>query len=258
MSIILLVAWLAVAVAIGSVILRAKRRKVKRKGVDDGITENRQASFRPSANLDIDTSQLTVPQISPVGEAYYLVLDTETFAPVDDDQISSDRPVPYSPVVALSWQLLTSGGQCLEEVSYTLRREGMMIPEAIAIHGITNEALAQGIEPSEAYRHLLARAEQAQCLVAHHLDFHLGAILYDLPVNEVNPLLRLQPYCTMRAGTALGFKRSAKGQVLYPRLDELFGYLYFARPHLSLSYSSKTLRDVRLVSACLRSLLRLR
>lgn len=258
MSIIPLLAWLVVAIAIGAVMLRARRRRSDFVGADAREAMSAQVSFRPSASLDIDSSQLTAPQILSVGEACYLVLDTETFAPVDEEQMVADSRLPYSPIVALSWQILTSSGQCLEEESYTLRREGMMIPEAIAIHGITNEAMAQGTEPSEVYSQLLARVGKVKCLVAHHLDFHLGAILYDLSADDAELLLRLQTYCTMRAGTALGFKRNAKGQALYPRLDELFGYLYFARPHISLSYSSKTLRDVRLVSACLRSLLRLR
>ena len=50
----------------------------------------------------------------------------------------------------------------------------------------------------------------------------------------------------MEWGRSLGFKRSASGEALYPRLSELFGQLYFARPSLRVRYTSKTLRDVRL------------
>ena len=56
----------------------------------------------------------------------------------------------------------------------------------------------------------------------------------------------------MEWGRSLGFKRSASGEVLYPRLSELFGQLYFARPSLRVRYTSKTVRDVRLCAASLR------
>ena len=75
-----------------------------------------------------------------------------------------------------------------------------------------------------------------------------------LPTPE---LLGREGYCTMEGGKALGFKRRRSGEASYPRLSELFGQLYYERPHLALRYQEKGLRDVRLCSACLRALLRL-
>ena len=56
----------------------------------------------------------------------------------------------------------------------------------------------------------------------------------------------------MEWGRQLGFKHM-KDTALYPSLDELFGYLFFKRMHLPLSYRSKTVRDIKLVAACLRA-----
>ena len=100
---------------------------------------------------------------------------------------------------------------------------------------------------------------RAKVLVAHHLRFHRAMIVADLEALGLPKadLLDREGYCTMEGGKALGFKRRRSGEASYPRLAELFGQLYYERPHLALRYQEKGLRDVRLCSACLRALLRL-
>lgn len=210
--------------------------------------------FRPRDVVDVDHSPTTTPALAPEETPYWLVIDTETFDPIDSE---AETDAPPSPVVELSWSLLATDGTPISEAHHILRRTGQMPPEATALHGITNEHMHAGIAPEGAYRALLSTAQRATAIVGHHLDFHLRMIRSDIELLGLDgqALERLHPYCTMQIGRDLGFKRRYDGTPAYPRLGELFAYLYYRRLRLTLSYSDKGLHDIRLVGACLRRLL---
>lgn len=213
-------------------------------------------------SVDVDTSELTMPQVAtPLGKGYYLVLDTETYRAIGgaEDNPQIDTGIEHLPPVAISWQVLDEQGQCIREESYLIRQERETEPmteEAIELHGITQEAMLGGLTPQEAYRKLLKVASEVECIVAHNAHFHLSVLAQDMEAvgmgQEAEMLLEKASLCTMQWGRSLGFKTWRGGEALYPRLDELFGYLYFRRMHIPLRYRSKTLRDVRLCAACLR------
>lgn len=230
----------------------------KRSGAT--VTEHspvRQSAFRPRLEVDVDRSEiLRPPLVPPHSLPYYLVLDTETFDAIEPSSLDEQGKF-VSPLVALSWQLTDQAGRPIREESLIVRQRGAMQAEAIAIHGITNEQMAQGIEAEDALRLLCQDLTLAETIVAHNAAFHLGIIRHELLRLGLSaqPLEGKPQICTMLWGSALGFKTSARGQALYPNLSELFAYLHYGRLHCSLRYTSKTLRDVRLCSACLRSLL---
>ena len=119
--------------------------------------------------------------------------------------------------------------------------------------------LHEGLPQRTVYDRLAHVLEGVHAVVAHNIRFHLGVLTHAMQSVQADvPLDRLMSkptLCTMELGRQLEFKVRSDGQALYPRLDELFGYLYFERMHLTLCYSSKTLRDVRLVASCLRSII---
>lgn len=209
-------------------------------------------SPRHSGEIDVDRSLLFRPTASEGGTPYWLVFDTETFDLIPDEDPTEgydDRPI------ALSWQLLDEHGVMLLEESYLLTRTEHLSPEATALHGVTDEDLRmRAWTPRAVYQLFLRDLSRAQVIVAHHLAFHRGILATDMQREGLGTELLLSAHnlCTMEWGLGLGFKRSASGQALYPRLTELFGQLYFARPSLSVRYTSKTLRDVRLCAAVLR------
>lgn len=205
-----------------------------------------------SGEIDVDSSQL-FRSVSPEGHTpYWLIFDTETFDLIPDEDPAEGydaRPI------ALSWQLLDESGAMLLEESYLLARAEHLSPEATALHGVTDEDLKlRAKSPREVYTLFLGDLSRASVIVAHHLAFHRSILAADLQQEglEASPLLSARGLCTMEWGRSLGFKRSASGEALYPRLSELFGQLYFARPSLRVRYTSKTVRDVRLCAASLR------
>ena len=150
-------------------------------------------------------------------EPYFLVLDTETRDAIDE-----------APAEAVS-QALPSPSPVIALTWQVLDEDGRLMSEEY--HLLRQEGR---ISPEATRLH--------------------GLEALGLP--KADPLDR-EGYCTMEGGKALGFKRRRSGEASYPRLSELFGQLYYERPHLALRYQEKGLRDVRLCSACLRALLRL-
>ncbi len=258
-EIIAIVVVISLLIILLSIWLYTKRKRANRP---IKIPTRRQASqIRPNLSVDVDTSELTMPsETSPEGEPYYLVIDTETYNPIsrEEDELILINQADNNPPIALSWQVLDEQGYLLEEASFILKQnqDEELKPEAVEIHGINQLMLQEGLEPQKAYLQLSKTLGSIKCIVGHNLAFHLSTILQDAERHHSSQLEQAfstkDQICTMLWGKSLGFKTWRGGEPLYPRLDELFGYLYFKRMHIPLYYKSKTLRDVRLCAACLR------
>ncbi len=257
MSLLALGLSLLACVGILFLVLKQYQGRKAKKQAPQGKT------FRPKLSIDVETS----PILNPINKqsrrktgntcssATFLVIDTESFdaIEVEDGEIKEPK---YSPIIALSWQVLDQDKRLIKEASHIVRRSGTMTAKAKAIHLITERHLAQGEELQEVLKLFTKDLRSCPVLVAHNLNYHLQALCsayaeYSLDDTE---LLGKTYLCTMMKGLEIGFKRRKNGERLYPSLGELFAYLYFARPSVKLTYTSKTLRDIRLVSACLRRL----
>ncbi len=227
---------------------------VKRAGEQRKPSE----SFRPKLSLDIETSPIINPSERASSEAkpYYLIFDTESFDAIeerDDIELHEGR---RSPIIALSWQILDQNKNLILEESHIIRRKRRMTDKAKAIHHITEGELRRGDDLTEVLNRFCEVLHQCPVVVAHFLDYHIEAVRWACSERGLdNRIFFDKEYiCTMMKGLELGFKRRANGERAFPKLDELFAYLYFARPNIELHYRSKTLRDIRLVSASLRRL----
>lgn len=221
-------------------------------------SEDARVTFVPKVPVvDIDHSpwfSMSDDVIDGESRPVYLALDTETLDAIPKDLMDS----PPSPAIALSWALLDERGYCLREHSYVLRRLGVMSTEAIALHGVSQTAMEAGDDPEQVYRMLLLDVQEVQWLVAHNLSFHLGVAIQDLELLglDATPLTRLTPLCTMKVGRSMAIKYTRpSGEASFPSLGELFAYLYFGRLEVGYTYRSKSLRDLRLLTASLRQLI---
>ncbi len=214
-----------------------------------------------AVEVDVDSSPLFVATAPTEAHPYYLVFDTETQDVLHEEEEGrphKDQELAPSPLILLSWQVLDEAGSCLSEETHLIRRSCPITPEATALHHITTEQMDQeGEELHSVLLHFLEVAATCQVLVAHHLRFHLRLLFSELETVGLpkDGLEALRTLCTMERGRILGFKRSASGEATYPKLSELFGYLYLHQPKVHVRFRQKGLRDVRLCAACLRQLL---
>jgi len=154
--------------------------------------------------------------------------------------------------------VLDATGACLAEETHLIRRSASITEEATALHGITTEQMeCEGEELRPVLERLLQAVSEAKVLVAHNVRFHRTLVLSELEAVGLPTasLEALPSLCTMERGRVLGFKRRASGEAAYPKLSELFGYLYLHQPAVHVRFRHKGLRDVRLCAACLRQLI---
>lgn len=214
-----------------------------------------------AVEVDVDSSPLFVATAPAEAPPYYLVFDTETqdvLHEEEDGRLHKDQELAPSPLILLSWQVLDEVGSCLSEETHLIRRSCPITPEATALHHITTEQMDQeGEELRSVLLRFLEVAETCQVLVAHHLRFHLRLLFSELEAVGLpkDGLEALRTLCTMERGRILGFKRSTSGEATYPKLSELFGYLYLHQPEVHVRFRQKGIRDVRLCAACLRQFL---
>lgn len=210
--------------------------------------------FRPTSIIELERSALCTPTPAPSGaEPKWLVLDTETADAIPTEEAEAEGFV--SPAVSLSWMILDAHLQLIREEHHILKRHITITADATALHGIGTEAMDRGEDARTVYQRLLSDMHLCQGWAAHNLAFHLGIIsadLHTLGLGSLPSTPTAEPLCTMQYGRMLGFKRRGDGTALYPRLEELFGHLHFGNRHISVTYRTKGLRDIRLVMACLK------
>lgn len=203
--------------------------------------------------VDADSSMLLKPASGKLKSSipFYLAIDTETACEVNKECYRQGTIPEELPVVQLAFGVLNKYGELLSEQSFILKRDCEVSKAATARHGIDSCMLAEGIEPTVAYRELEKQLNACQCVAAHNLWFHRNVLMADMQQYGISTdILASKPgFCTMLEG------RRAIRSGAYPSLRALFSILYFGRPDTQVLFTDKSLRDIRLAAACLRKLL---
>ena len=167
-----------------------------------------------------------------------LIFDTETTGlPLWNEPATH----PRQPDIIQLGAILCDADEIYETLSVIINPseinpEWKMNPFAEAAHGITTaRILAEGIQPQTALDQLLSMARRADLLICHNVAFDqklvAGALykaqyLYeDLMVIERNDY-----YCTMKVSTALCNLKNKKGAPKWPKLCELYQFLFEEEP----------------------------
>ncbi|WP_373399670.1 3'-5' exonuclease [Algoriphagus halophilus] len=121
---------------------------------------------------------------SDTGFKHYMVFDTETDGlPIDKNGDPNDLD-NWPRIVQLCWMILDSDFKLVEIKDRYIKVNFEIDPEAIKIHGITNEKTeTEGVLINEVMEEFLNDLETTEILVAHNLDF-------DVPIIDAE-LLRL-------------------------------------------------------------------
>lgn len=155
-----------------------------------------------------------------------LLFDTETTGLPKSRKSARQGPNNWPHLVSIAWVILDND-TVVEEKYRIVKPKNWTIPEdSTKIHGITNEtAIAEGVSLESVIQEFLA--VQADCLVAHNLEFDLNvlenAILWDLEMNPPTYSFK-EFYCTMETTKTYCRLPSKFNPRTYkpPKLSELY------------------------------------
>ncbi len=208
--------------------------------------------LRLRAQVDVDRSPMFLMAGRGVKDRkpYFIVVDTETALTIPEDW---EEKRQHLPVIQIAFALLNKRGELLSEHSYLLKQDCEVSGASTEIHGITTDDLLKGYQPERVMATMMRELKKSRCMVAHNIDFHRHVLMEELQRIGMNPaaLTGMPAVCTQLSGRSL----MPSGKV--PSLTELFGLLYYNHPNLEIKFSNKSIRDIRLSTACLKKLIQL-
>lgn len=181
----------------------------------------------------------------------YLIFDTETTGLLSDRYIDPDNcdtskePHP----VQLAWLLLDADFKLVNQVNYIIK-QNCSIPSAAAnIHGISTSTMKkEGVLPTEAYSKFIKDVDQATDIIGHNIEFDLSILKIDFRRNDIdiNIFNKKNEICTMKSSTNIVKLNNGK----FPKLNELYGFLFYNRIDLSFEGQHNAMNDVLLTAKC--------
>lgn len=147
---------------------------------------------------------------------------------------------------------------CVESGRKYVKPQKKIEESAIKVHGITNEKIKEiGCTTKVALKHLSKLFMMADLIVGHNVEFDMNVIQNDAHrVKDKEFMYQLQTkkfFCTMQESTNLLRIEKENGSFKYPKLTELYRYLFghdFADAHDALS-------DITTTWKCYKELLRI-
>lgn len=239
LSIVAIIAWFA-----------TKKRRKKTHHIEE-------RALLPEGLIYTNSSPLLkIPPATQGETPFFLCLDTETVELIpktlSEENRSEIQAIP--PIVALSYNLLSSHGHCIFSGSELILSSAPISDEATKLHGITEEIRSRkGVAPHEAYKRFQNAFDQCQVVVAHNLASHRAILDADLERYHLAPLPweRKRSFCTMEHGYSYLMGRDPQYIGAYPSLRLLYSKLYYDRYDMHFVESDKSMADLLLVSACL-------
>jgi DNA polymerase III epsilon subunit-like protein len=183
----------------------------------------------------------------------YIVFDVETTG-LPKNYRASPKVVDNWPyIVQFAWIVCIDGKT--EEQSFIIKPSGYEIPEdSIKIHQITNEnALKNGIPIQTVLKKFKDDCNLVDFIVAHNASFDTSVILASCYRTKRNAsfLTNKKTICTMKSTTNL-CKLPGKYGYKYPKLKELFKFLFYKEPNVTLH---NALEDTKVTLKCYKELL---
>ena len=182
----------------------------------------------------------------------YIVLDVETTGLPKNYQASLKQVDNWPHIVQFAWIVFDDGK--IEEKSFIIKPNNYVIPEeSTEIHGITNEKALNGTSLKTVLKQFKIDCENVDKVIAHNSSFDISVVLaacYRIKSNA-SFLKNKKVICTMKTTTNL-CKLPGKYGHKYPKLEELFTFLFNKKPDVTLH---DALEDSRITFQCYQELL---
>jgi DNA polymerase III epsilon subunit-like protein len=186
----------------------------------------------------------------------YIVFDVETTGLPVNYKSSPKEFKLWPHIVQFSW--IICDDDKTEEKSFIIKPNNYVIPEeSTKIHNISNnDAIKNGSSLHKVLNTFKKDCDNTDYLVAHNASFDISVVLAACyrTKNNVTFLKNKKKICTMKSTTSL-CKLPGKYGYKYPKLEELFVYLFNEKPDAILHNS---LEDAKVTLKCYKELLRLK
>jgi DNA polymerase III epsilon subunit-like protein len=162
------------------------------------------------------------------GGGLVLAFDTETTGLPLFHEPSDDPRQPH--VVSLAMELCDQQGNVVDTYDEVINIGVPIPPETIAIHGITDEMAAKGVDPKEALEAYIGWIERASVVTGYNVNFdlrmmriqaarHLGQ-KYDCPIPHFDTCFAAKDRCRIPAKRGGGFKKPNLTEAMRHCFDE--------------------------------------
>jgi DNA polymerase-3 subunit epsilon len=183
---------------------------------------------------------------------YLLFIDTEASGLPQNWDLPYSADANWPHAVQISWVIYKKDKSVVKQQDHYLISDGVTItPQALEIHGLTNQFLAEHGKPRhEVLQLLTADLLQYQPLIIGHfvrLDYHLLGAAYHRSAMA-NPLHTLPIFCTMTAS------RDLNGNMIMRHLR--LGELYILLFNTELQNQHNALNDALATADCFFEMLR--
>lgn len=176
-----------------------------------------------------------------------LFLDTETTGIPRNYNAPREDSANWPRVVQLAYALYTKDGLCTAPYHAIVRPEGFVIPEeATRIHGIGQlEARLNGVDLDVVLKDLAKTMLSATYVVGHNVSFDTNVVGAEFHRHSLPDPFILPAICTMKSTTNLLNIPGPYGPK-YPKLQELYAYLFNAQP----PHQHNTFHDMQATARC--------
>lgn len=185
----------------------------------------------------------------------YIVFDTETTGLPKNYKLSAKLFNQWPHIVQFSWIICKNNKK--EEKSFIIKPDNYNIPEeSTKIHNITTDfANKHGYLLKDVLSIFKNDCDQVDYIVAHNSNFDKKVILAAYYRNNIDAtfLENKKIVCTMLSTIDL-CKLQGKYGYKYPKLEELFIFLFNKKPNVQLHNS---LEDSRITLQCYQKLIEL-
>lgn len=245
----IMILFLAFIVIIAIAVIIISKSNVREKNSKEESTKHTQNYNDAIRNITIE-----VPEKSSTGIGKYLILDTETTGLPEKSRIFKPKDIEFWPyVVEIAWILVDEDGLLVDGEDAILKQKTSIPLSASNIHKITTaRMMEEGKDPTQIYDSLLSQLQKCEMIIAHNVRFDIEVLKADLFRHgfDYRILDDKNTYCTMEKGKEFCITYSNRGARKNPRLEELFGELYYNNKYMSILNAHSAFNDVLVTYKC--------
>lgn len=233
-----------------------KEKEIKTFRLDENENrEEKEVIIDGEEDKDNFNELITLPLKSESGQGYYLFLDTETTGFAKNPGASTKNFDNWPYIVEIAWILTDEKGLLVNSKRYIIKQNTTIPREASKIHKITNTVMKrEGVNPRIVYSELINDINKCNYIIGHNLRYDLPIVQCDLYRNNISlDLYSKNTFCTMMSG--MNFTSESLGGK-FPKLVELFGYLYFNNVDIEVTGAHSALIDTILTYRCFMEMIK--